>query len=63
MLDKTEAGRYLPEDGRVLFTCKNGKITSARVIYDDEHVASLKALIELVKMAGYTVELEDDPKM
>lgn len=62
MLDKTEAGRYLPDDGRVLFTCKNGKVTATRVIYDDEHVASLKALIELVKMAGYTVVLEDEPE-
>ena len=63
MRDKTEAGRYLPEDGRVLFTCKNGKIASARILYDDEYVASLKVLIELASMAGYTVVVEDDPKL
>jgi len=52
MRDKMEAERYLPEDGRVLFTCKNGKIASARILYDDEYVASLKVLIDLASMAG-----------
>ncbi|WP_312413384.1 hypothetical protein [Pseudescherichia sp.] len=63
MLDKTEARRYLPEEGRVLFTCKNGKIASARIVYDDEYVASLKVLIDLASKAGYRVVLEDDSKL
>ncbi|WP_222890083.1 hypothetical protein [Enterobacter sp. C2] len=62
MFDKTEAGRHIPENGRVLFTCKNGKIASVRILYDDEYVASLKVLIDLASMAGYRVILEDDPE-
>ncbi|WP_336854595.1 hypothetical protein [Pseudescherichia vulneris] len=63
MLDKTEASRFLPDEGRVLFTCKDGKIASARILYDDEYVASLETLIDLASMAGYSVVLEDDSKL
>ena len=46
MYKKTEVGDHLPDNGRVLITCKNGKVTSVRNVYDDEHVASLKSLAE-----------------
>jgi hypothetical protein len=40
--------------------CKNGEIVSYRVIREEEHIASLKTFIELVKMAGYTVQNPDE---
>lgn len=52
---KTEIGEHLPDNGRVLITCKNGKVMSLRNVYDDEHVASLKSLLELAEQAGCIV--------
>ncbi|EEC5487686.1 hypothetical protein G5E68_004215 [Salmonella enterica] len=51
MFKKTEIGEHLPDNGRVLITCKNGKVMSLRNVYDDEHVASLKSLLELAELA------------
>jgi len=59
VIEKTEAGNHLPDNGRVLFTCKNGKITAVRTIYADEHIASLKSLIEMAEMAGCTIVKKD----
>jgi len=59
LIAKEEAANYLPENGRVLITCKDGNITSMRVVHDDEHVSSLTALFELAKLAGYTVIKND----
>lgn len=58
-----EAGSYLPENGRTLVTCENGKIIHVRTVHDDEHVSSLKALFELAKLAGYTVIKNDGSKL
>ena len=55
MFKKMEIGKQLPDNGRVLITCKNGKVTVLRKIYDDEHVASLKSLLELAEQAGCIV--------
>lgn len=52
---KMEIGKQLPDNGRVLITCKNGQVTALRKIYDDEHVASLKSLLELAEQAGCVV--------
>lgn len=52
---KAEVGEHLPDNGRVLITCKNGKVTALRNVYDDEHVASLKSLLELAEQAGCIV--------
>lgn len=60
---KTEVGEYLPDNGRVLITCKNGKVTALRNIYDDEHVASLKSLLELAEQAGCVVVQRDKTKI
>ncbi|EJZ3832965.1 TPA: hypothetical protein ACITD7_000918 [Salmonella enterica subsp. enterica serovar Saintpaul] len=55
MFKKTEIGEHLPDNGRVLITCKNGKVMALRNVYDDEHVASLKSLLELAEQAGCIV--------
>lgn len=55
MFNKSEVGEQLPDNGRVLVTCKNGQVTAFRKVYDDEHVASLKALLELAQQAGCVV--------
>ncbi|EDB3358984.1 hypothetical protein GJY99_03425 [Salmonella enterica] len=55
MFKKTEIGEHLPDNGRVLITCKNGKVIALRNVYDDEYVASLKSLLELAEQAGCIV--------
>lgn len=62
MIEKTEVGEHIPDNGRVLLTCKNGKV-SIRVVHDDEHVASLNALLELAEMAGFVVVKKNDTKL
>ena len=59
MIHKETAVLNLPDDGRVLITCKDGAISSVRVVQDNEHMASLKALLELARLAGYTVTKND----
>ena len=49
----------LPSDGRVLLRCEGGRITSARTLRDNEHVASLNALIDMAKQSGYSVVSPD----
>ncbi|ATM20422.1 hypothetical protein RZP54_28660 [Raoultella ornithinolytica] len=55
MVDKHKAGDLLPDDGSVLVTCENGQIKKIRKVHDNEHVASLNVLIEMVKLSGYTI--------
>ena len=55
VVDKKDAGDLLPDDGDVLITCENGKIKKTRIVYSDEHVATLNALFELAKLSGYTI--------
>lgn len=55
MFKKTEVGEHLPDNGRVLITYKNGKVTAFRKINDSEYVASLKSLLDLAEKAGYAV--------
>lgn len=55
MFKKTKIGEHLPDNGRVLITCKNGNVMALRNVYDDEHVASLKSLLELAEQAGCIV--------
>ncbi len=55
MIEIEEVTEQLPADGRVLITCKNGVICSVRQVHENEYVASLNALIEIAKMAGYTI--------
>lgn len=63
MFKKMEVGKQLPDNGRVLITCKNGKVTALRNIYDDEHIASLKSLLELAEQAGCIVVQRDRNKV
>ena len=63
MIDKLAVEDYFPENGRVLFTCKAGKVTAVRIVNEDEHVASLKSLFELAEMAGYVVVKKEKLKV
>ncbi len=49
----------LPYEGRVLLRCEGGRITSVRPLRDNEHVASLNALIDIAKQSGYSVVSSD----
>lgn len=55
MLDIEYLLKTLPSTGRMVITCENGSITGTRIVKDNEHIASLKALIDLAKSAGYSV--------
>jgi hypothetical protein len=63
VIEIEEVVGQLPADGRVLITCKNGVIYSVRDVQENEHVASLNALFELAKMAGYTIIKNDGIKL
>lgn len=55
VVEKNEAVGLPPDDGAVLVTYKNGKVSKTRKVHDDEHVASLNALFEMAKLSGYTI--------
>lgn len=59
MIIEQEIINNLPSDGRVLLRCEGGRITSARKLRDNEHVASLSALIDIAKQSGYSVVSPD----
>ncbi|MBP2835693.1 hypothetical protein [Dickeya parazeae] len=41
--------------GRVLVYVENGRASSDRRLFDDEHVACLDAFLELARLAGWQV--------
>lgn len=59
MIIEQEIINNLPSDGRVLLRCEGGQIMSARTLRDNEHVASLNALIDIAKQSGYSVVSPD----
>ncbi|GAB7197633.1 hypothetical protein [Dickeya oryzae] len=42
-------------DGRALITIEQGRMISVRIVDDNEHVASLAALLDIAELAGYTI--------
>ncbi|MGQ6400867.1 hypothetical protein ACUNFD_05700 [Serratia sp. IR-2025] len=59
MIDFEHLLKSLPNTGRIVITCDNGSITGTRIVKDNEHIASLNALIDLAKSAGYSVVRPD----
>lgn len=45
----------LPENGRAVLSIVNGVVTAVNVLSNEHHIATLDALIELLRAAGYTV--------
>ena len=63
MIEKSEVGDHLPDNGRVLVTLRNGKIAALRIAHDDEHLASLKSLFELAELSGFSIVEKDKTKV
>ncbi|MED5742435.1 hypothetical protein [Enterobacter hormaechei] len=63
MIEKSEAGDHLPDNGRVLVTLRNGKISALLIAHDDEHLASLKSLFELAELSGFSIVEKDKTKV
>lgn len=59
MIDNKLIGEVLPKNGRVLFIYNDGAVIGLRIIKENEHIASLNALIDLAKSAGYSVVMPD----
>ncbi|HIE1305787.1 TPA: hypothetical protein ACXJRF_000648 [Serratia marcescens] len=59
MIDFEDLLKSLPNTGKIVITCDNGSITGTRIVKENEYVASLNALIELAKSAGYSVVRPD----
>ncbi|WJV61025.1 hypothetical protein PCO87_14250 [Pectobacteriaceae bacterium C52] len=55
MIDIDEVISGLSENCRVLIKCEHGQVVSVRIVGDDEHIATLNALIDLAKSAGYKI--------
>ncbi|WP_337261246.1 MULTISPECIES: hypothetical protein [unclassified Serratia (in: enterobacteria)] len=45
--------------GSILTTYQDGKVIGERIIYEDEHVSSLEAFIEIAQAAGWHVSLPE----
>lgn len=43
----------LPHDGRVVICCKDGSVSSVKILNDKEHVATVEGFIELMLDAGH----------
>ena len=43
----------LPHDGRVVIKCKDGSVSSMRILNNREHVATVEGFIELMLDADY----------
>lgn len=63
VIEKTEVGDHLPDNGRVLVTLRNGKVSAIRLAHEDEHLASLKSLFELAKLSGFSIVEKDKSKV
>ncbi|AVJ17459.1 hypothetical protein CLM71_10055 [Serratia sp. MYb239] len=63
MITKQYAIDNLPYTGRVIIRCENGSVESIRNVYNNEHVASFNALIDLAKSAGYSIVSPDGIKL
>ncbi len=63
VIEKSEVGDHLPDNGRVLVTLRNGKISALRIAHDDEHLASLKSLFELAELSGFSIVEKDKTKV
>ncbi|MGM0512972.1 MAG: hypothetical protein ACQER3_09840 [Pseudomonadota bacterium] len=55
MADMTDAINALPANCYVAIRMVNNRVVGTRDIKDDEFILTFKALIEMQKMAGYTV--------
>lgn len=55
MADMTDAINALPANCYVAIRKVNNQVVGTRDIKDDEFILTFKALIEIQKMAGYTV--------
>ncbi|MBC3213417.1 hypothetical protein [Serratia fonticola] len=55
MVDVTDVIKTLPANCYVAIRVKDNKIVGARDIKDDEFILTFKSLIEMQKLAGYTV--------
>ncbi|MBA5203075.1 hypothetical protein H2Y57_05160 [Pectobacterium aroidearum] len=55
MIDIDLVIKSIPENGRVLITCEDGEVTSIRIVAENEHVTTFNALIDLAKLAGYSI--------
>lgn len=63
VIEKSEVGDHLPDNGRVLVTLRNGKVSAIRLAHDDEHLATLKSLFELAELSGFTIVEKDKSKV
>ncbi|MBJ3816672.1 hypothetical protein F9C28_17575 [Shimwellia pseudoproteus] len=52
----------LPDDGRVVLSVRNGKVVSVRDVHTDEFIASLNALFDMAKLAGFSINKPDGVK-
>lgn len=55
MIDIDLVIKSIPENGRVLITCENGEVTNIRIVAENEHVTTFNSLIDLAKLAGYSI--------
>ncbi|AYO37418.1 hypothetical protein [Serratia sp. P2ACOL2] len=59
MIDLEELNNLLPENGFVVIRRENGETVGLRLVKGDEHISTLNAMLEVAKLAGYSIVAPD----
>lgn len=63
MIDLKELNDLLPVDGLVVIRREKGKTVSVRLVKEDEHISTLNAMLEVAKLAGYSIVAPNGNKL
>lgn len=63
MFDSNGLNEFLPDNGLVVVRRKDGRTIGLRLVKDDEHISTLNAMLEVAKLAGYSIVAPDGNKL
>lgn len=63
MIDLKELNDLLPVDGLVVIRREKGKTVGLRLVKEDEHISTLNAMLEVAKLAGYSIVAPNGNKL
>jgi hypothetical protein len=63
MIDLKELNDLLPVDGLVVIRREKGNTVGLRLVKEDEHISTLIAMLEVAKLAGYSIVAPNGNKL
>ncbi|MMZ41469.1 hypothetical protein D3C76_1468200 [compost metagenome] len=63
MCNSNGLNEHLPDNGLVVVRRKDGRTIGLRLVKDDEHISTLYAMLEVAKLAGYSIVAPDGNKL